>query len=231
MKAPKIILTVLWRCHYQGIWWKYCDIWFFHLVLEASVLIFSVSALLWIILNIRYLLISFFFFYPEPNLSPSIFCKCRFRGPIQYLALSNIFLDNTATLRHKVPASKLFLHSFLFLFCWNKVYTFIWLFLILHMLLQHWPSIVFVLAGESVMLRCDSRASCTTSWSVCRWLVPPYHPLLFSYSLRCHEKWHLPVVCLFHMHPASPQLPVLHTLLYETHETCVHTGNLKVKSM
>ena len=43
--------------------------------------------------------------------------------PIQYSALTNIFLDNTAALRKKVPASKLFLNRF-FLFCWNKVHTY-----------------------------------------------------------------------------------------------------------
>ena len=61
-----------------------------------------------------------------------------------------------------VPASKLFL-----LFCWNKVYTFIWLFLILHMLSLHWPATFLALAGESVTLCCDSRTLCTASWSVC----------------------------------------------------------------
>ena len=29
-------------------------------------------------------------------------------------------------------------------------------------------------------------------------LVPQYHPLLFSYSLRCHVKWCGRVACLFH---------------------------------
>ena len=34
------------------------------------------------------------------------------------------------------------------------------------------------------------------------------------------------VACLFHTGSASPWLPVLHALLYETHETSVHTGTL-----
>ena len=86
---------------------------------------------------------------------------------IQNLALTNIFLDNTAALRKKYlhPSCSLI---FLFLFCWNKVYTFRWLFLIIHMLLQHWPTICLALPGESVMLHYDSRPLCTASWSVCK---------------------------------------------------------------
>ena len=103
-----------------------------------------------------------FFFYLDPDLSLSIFSICRYRVPIRYLALTNIFLDNTAAFRNKVPASKLFLSRF-FLFCWNQVYTFIWLFLILHMLLQHWPTTFLVLAGESVTLHCDSRPLCAAA--------------------------------------------------------------------
>ena len=86
------------------------------------------------------------FFVPQSDPSPLIFI-CRYRVPIQYLALTNIFLDNTAALRKKVAA---FLNRFLF--CWNKVYTFTWLFLFLHMLFQHW-----------LMLHCDSRPSCTAA--------------------------------------------------------------------
>ena len=148
-----------------------------------------------------------------------IFSKCLYRAPIRYFALTKIFLNHTAALRKKVPASKLFLNIYFFLICWNKVFE---LFLILHMLSQHWPATFVVLAGESVTLHCDSRPSCTTSWSV--WassarLVPPYHPLLFSYSLRCHVKWCGRVACLFHMRSASPRLSVLNALLYETHKT------------
>ena len=55
-------------------------------------------------------------------------------------------------------------------------------------------------------------------------LAPPCHPLLFSYSLRCHVKWRGRVACLFHTRSASPRLPVLHALLYETHKTSVHTA-------
>ena len=93
-----------------------------------------------------------FFFYPDPNLSLLIFSKCRYRVPIRYLALTNIFLDNTAALRKKVPTSKLFLNRFL-LFCWNKVYF--------HMALSYSSYV-------SVTLRCDSRPSYTASWSVCK---------------------------------------------------------------
>ena len=41
----------------------------------------------------------------------------------------------------------------------------------------------------------------------------------FSYSLHCQVKWRGLVACLFHTHSASPRLPVLHALLYESHET------------
>ena len=54
-------------------------------------------------------------------------------------------------------------------------------------------------------------------------LVPPYHPLLFSYCLHCHVKWCGRISCLFQMCSASPRLPVLHALLYET---SAHTGML-----
>ena len=103
------------------------------------------------------------FSYPDPR--PLIFSKYRYQVSIRYSdTLTNIFLDNTAALRKED------LHpscSLIVFFCWNKVYTFICLFLILHMLLQHWPTTFLVLAGESVALHCDSRPSCTASWSVC----------------------------------------------------------------
>ena len=51
------------------------------------------------------------FFYPDPNLSHLIFSICQYRVPIRYLALTNIFLDNTAALRQILPTSKLFLNS------------------------------------------------------------------------------------------------------------------------
>ena len=54
------------------------------------------------------------FFYPHPNPSPLIFSICRYRVPIWYLALTNIYLDNTAALRKKVPAPKLFLNRFFY---------------------------------------------------------------------------------------------------------------------
>ena len=93
-----------------------------------------------------------------------LFSICRYQVPIRYLALTNIFLDNTAGSRKKYrhPSCSLI---FFFYFAETK-YTLIWLFLILHMLLQHWPSICFALPGECVMLHCDSRPSCTASWHV-----------------------------------------------------------------
>ena len=53
-----------------------------------------------------------FFFYLDPDPSSLISCKCWYRVAIRYLVLTNIFLDNTAALRKKVPASKLFLNRF-----------------------------------------------------------------------------------------------------------------------
>ena len=44
---------------------------------------------------------------------------------------------------------------------------FIWPFLILHILLQHWHTTFLALAGESITLHCDNRPSYTASWSVC----------------------------------------------------------------
>ena len=38
--------------------------------------------------------------------------------------------------------------------------------------------------------------------------------------------WTGHVACLFQTRSASPQLPVLHALLYETHETSAHIGTL-----
>ena len=73
-----------------------------------------------------------------------------------------IFLDNTAALRKKAPTSKLFLNSFFFIIIillQQSIY-FHMLFLILHMLLKHWPTTFLVLAGESVILHCDSRLVC-----------------------------------------------------------------------
>ena len=132
------------------------------------------------------------FSYPDPR--PLIFSKYWYQVSIRYSdTLTNIFLDNTAALRKED------LHpscSLIVFFCWNKVYTFICLFLILHMLLQQWPTTFLVLAGESVALHCDSRPSCTASLSVC-------------------VKLHGRVACLFDMCSTSPRLPVLHDLLYE----------------
>ena len=62
----------------------------------------------------------------------------------------------------------------------------IWLFLILHVLFQHWTTTFPVSAGESVTLHCVQPAEVCVRRST--HLVPPYHPLLISYSLRCHVK-------------------------------------------
>ena len=76
--------------------------------------------------------------------------------------LTIIFLDNTAALRKKAPTSKLFLNSFFFIIIilLKQSIYFHMLFLILHMLLKHWPTTFLVLAGESVILHCDSRLVC-----------------------------------------------------------------------
>ena len=52
--------------------------------------------------------------------------------------------------------------------------------------------------------------------------------LMYS-QLKCHVKWRGRVACLFHTCSASPRLPVLHALLYETPETSA--GGLWVGDM
>ena len=42
-----------------------------------------------------------FFFFTDLDLSPLMFSKCRYQDLIRYLALTNIFLGNTAALRKK----------------------------------------------------------------------------------------------------------------------------------
>ena len=131
-----------------------------------------------------------FFFHPDP--SPLLFYICWYQALIRYLALTNIFLDNTAALRKK------HLH----------------------------PSCSLI--GFCILLKQNIYFNMALSYSACYCDtgLPPYHPLLFSYSLHCHVKWRGCVACLFHMRAVSPWLPVLHAVLYETHKTCVHTGTL-----
>ena len=121
--------------------------------------------------------------------SPLIFSICRYRVPIRYLALTNIFLDNTAALGKNVPASKLFLNRF-FLFSWNKLYTGSGSFLFCICYCNKLTTFL-VLAGESVTLHCDSRPSCTASWSVCE-TEPTLGTSIksmffFLYSLCCYS--------------------------------------------
>ena len=98
------------------------------------------------------------FFYPSP--SSLIFSICRYRVPIRYLAMTNIFLDNTAALRKKVPASKLYLNRFFFILLKQSIYF--------HMVLSYSAYAIATLAYHlPVMLHCDSRPLCTASWSVC----------------------------------------------------------------
>ena len=164
------------------------------------------------------------FFYPD--LSPLIFSVCRYRVPIRNSALTNIFLDNTAALRKKAPASKLFLNRF-FMLLKQSIYF--------HMALSYSACYYNIGLNPPCVSRwvCDaalwqqtlvySQLKCVRRSSR---LVPPYHLLLFSYSLRCHIKWRGHFACLFHTRSASPLLPGLHTLLYETHRPRVHTGTL-----
>ena len=89
---------------------------------------------------------------------------------------------------------------------------------------------ITTLAGITYHLPCVSRWVCDAAlwWQTLMYsphLVPPYHPLPFSYSLQCHIKWRGPIAFLFPMCSASPLLPVSHALLYETHKTSVQTKN------
>ena len=131
-------------------------------------------------------------FYPDPNLSPLIFGKSWYWVPIRYLALTffffyNIFLDKTAALEKKVPASKLFLNRFFLYFVETKYTLSYSSFLFFLFLIQHCPTTFLALTGESVTLHCDSRPSCTASWSVCKTeptLGTSISSLFFSYSLK-----------------------------------------------
>ena len=101
------------------------------------------------------------FFYPDPVPSPLIFSICRYQVPIQYLALTNILMDNTAALRKKGPASKLFLNMFFFILLKQSIYF--------HMALSYSTCYFNIGLHLPCVSRwvCDSRPSCTASWSVC----------------------------------------------------------------
>ena len=127
------------------------------------------------------------FFYPDTDRSPLIFSICRYW--VRYLVLTNIFLDNTAALRKKVPASKLFLNRFSPLLKQSLYF---------HMALSY---SAYAIATLAYHLPCVSRWVCDAAlWQqtlVCSQLkcvrrsshlVPPYHVLLFTNSLRCHVK-------------------------------------------
>ena len=150
--------------------------------------------------------------------------------------LTNIFLDNTAALRKKKylhPSCSL---MFFFFFFWNKVYTFIWLFVIVHMLLQLWPTTLFALAGETVTLHCDSRPSSTAS---CMCATQPMldtsvSSIAFFIFLTLSRKmmW---THCLSLSHAFSISLITcfayyMFCILYETHESIVYTGTLWFES-
>ena len=150
------------------------------------------------------------FFYPDPDPIPLIFSKCWYRAPIRYIALTFIFLHFTLHLETNNLHPSCSLIGFSILLKPSR-----WLFLILHMLLQHWPTIFLALAGESMTLHCDSRPS----WSVCE-TQPTLGTSISSIAffifltlsskmtwMRCFSR------CLFHTRSASPRLPVLHAAL------------------
>ena len=102
------------------------------------------------------------FFLPRSQSESFI---CRYRVPIRYSAWTNIALDNTAALRKKAPASKLFLNSFFFILLKQIIYFYTTLSYSAYAIATL-ASTFFVSAGESVTLHCDSRPSCTASWSM-----------------------------------------------------------------
>ena len=131
------------------------------------------------------------FFYPDPDPSPIIFSICRYRVVIRYSAISDIFLDNTAALRKKVPASKLFLNRFFYLVETKYILSrgsFL-------LCICYWTlaSTFLVSAGECVTLHCDSIPSCAASWSVCETLYSaiqkPTKPLERKYSCSLQWRW------------------------------------------
>ena len=82
-------------------------------------------------------------------------------------------------------------------------------------------STFLVLTGESVPLHCDSRPSWTASCDVY------LHIIHCSFIILMLSRKMTLTCCLsISQRSASPELPVLHALLYETHQTSVHTGTL-----
>ena len=165
------------------------------------------------------------FFNSDPDPSPLIFSICRYQILIWYLALTNIFLDNTAVLRKKYLHPSCSLIGF-FILLKQSLYF--------HMALSYsayaiptLASTFLVLAGESVTLHCDSRPSCTASLSVWETQLTLGTSILsfdfFIFFTLSHKMtW---TRCLsISQRSASPRLPVLHALLYDTHGTSAHTG-------
>ena len=163
-----------------------------------------------------------FFFYPHPGLSSLIFSICRYWVPIRHVALTDIFLDNTAASRKK------YLHSLIVVVCWNKVNIFIWPFLILHnnntglppylcYQVSLWRGTVTADPRVQPAEVCETQPTLCTSISLIAF---------FIFIMLWNVKWRTRAACLFHTRSASPQFPVLHALLHETHETSMHTGML-----
>ena len=142
----------------------------------------------------------------------------QIRVPFQYLTLTNIFLGYTAALRKKYLHPRCFfilLKQSIFFLMAPSYSAYAITTLAYHFLcVSRWVYDVSLWQQTLVynQLKCGS-------------VVPPCHPLLFSYSLRCHVKWHWHVACLLHC-SASSRMAVLHALLYETHETSAHTDML-----
>ena len=107
------------------------------------------------------------FFYPNPDLSLSMFSTCRYWVPVRYLTLTNIFTWIIQLhLETKYPYLSCSLVGFLFILLKQSIYF--------HKALPYsayaittLASTFLVLAGECVTLHCDSRPSCAASWSVC----------------------------------------------------------------
>ena len=162
-------------------------------------------------------------FYPDPDPSPLIFSICWYRVPIRCLALTNIFLDNTAALRNKGPASKLFHNIFFFILLKQSIYF--------QMALSY--SACYCNIGRPNSL-------CQQGWSVtadphvqppevcvrCSPCLVPPSSTAFKIFFTLSHKMTWTCGLSISQCSAAPRLPVLHTLLYETRETSAHTGTL-----
>ena len=120
------------------------------------------------------------FFSPQSDPSPLIFSICRYWVPIRYSALTNILLDNTAALRKKK-----YLHSLIvfFILLEKSIYF--------HMALSYSAYAIPTLADHLPCVSrwvCDSRPSCTGSWSVWDAAHAWYHCFLFL-MLSCKMTW------------------------------------------